>query len=630
MSHSPQQESGSKAYQDAWRAINILIRSDGSWSGRERNVCYRNNGDGSFTDVSFVSGLDLDADGRAFLTVDLDNDGDLDLILRNRSGRRLRAFRNDAPAGRLLTVRLEGAASNGDGVGARVTLKTDRRQMIREVVSAAGYLSQRSRVVDFGVAKGEKVEALAIAWPSGAKQRFEDVPSEGEIRVSEGEQSWAEARREAWEGPRASEPAGLLTTDSGAWLAEAIPAPLFTLEGTAGPWSLKDQRGAKTLVNFWATWCPPCRKELADFSEHAEDLAEAGVRLAAISVDAPADRDKVREFVDEQRLPFPVLFADDDAVNAYTVLNERLFDRRRSLAIPTSFLIDEQGRVVKVYRGEATAKTILADAQKGTGPATPFEGRWVRSGPHRDFVELATAYAERALLEPARTLFEHALASGIETPELFNNLAGLRTEEEDYRAAADSLRRSLELAPNQPNAKVNLASALIELGAADEAAVLLEEALAAQPDDPQALGLLGAIRVAQQDSANAEALYRRAIEIDPGQATLYESLAGLFATAERYQEAIEAYEQARALGADSALLHSNLGVLYMQRGMPANALLAFRRAVAAEPEDYGANLNLALYYLQAGDDVNARQWAEKALEIDPERPEAAEVLQQLD
>ena len=78
MSHSPQKESGSKTYDEAWRAINLLVRADGSWSGRERNVCYRNRGDGAFDDISFVSGLDLNTDGRAFVPLDFDFDGDLD------------------------------------------------------------------------------------------------------------------------------------------------------------------------------------------------------------------------------------------------------------------------------------------------------------------------------------------------------------------------------------------------------------------------------------------------------------------------------------------------------------------------------------------------------------------------
>ena len=84
MSQSPLRSEGSKDYADAWRAINVLIRSDGTWSGRERNLCFLNRGDGTFDDVSFTSGLDLDSDGRAFVPLDVDADGDLDLIVKNR------------------------------------------------------------------------------------------------------------------------------------------------------------------------------------------------------------------------------------------------------------------------------------------------------------------------------------------------------------------------------------------------------------------------------------------------------------------------------------------------------------------------------------------------------------------
>ena len=72
MSRTPQQASGSRAYREAWRAVNLLIRSGGSWSGRERDVCYRNLGNGKFEDQSFLSGLDSSGDGRAFATLDLD------------------------------------------------------------------------------------------------------------------------------------------------------------------------------------------------------------------------------------------------------------------------------------------------------------------------------------------------------------------------------------------------------------------------------------------------------------------------------------------------------------------------------------------------------------------------------
>ena len=581
-------------------------------------------------DVSFVSGLDLDADGRALLPLDLDNDGDLDLILRNRSGRRLRAFRNDAPAGRLLSVELHGSESNRDGVGARVAVKTDRREMIREVVSASGYLSQRSRVAQFGVGNGEKVEELTVTWPAGAEQRFTDVRSQGEIRVGEGDPGWSEVRREVWEGLRTSEPAGVLASGHGAWLEEPIPAP-----------PARPGRGRRTLEPRAATRIQDAGELLGDvvpaLPQGAGRLArpfraveEAGLGVAAISVDDPAERAKVLQFAEQQRLPFPVLFADDAAVNAYTVLNERLFDRRRSLAIPTSFLIDEQGRVIKVYRGETDAKAILTDGTRRLGPRRSVRGPLGALGRASRFRRAGhQPYAERSLIEPAGAMFQHALARGVATPELFNNLAGLQIAEEDYRAAAESLRRSLELASSQPNAKINLASALIELGDARRsrrAARRSPRRTARRSAGPGlARGHSGGSRRCRQRGETLPPRHRsrsgtrrapRKPRRTPGWSrTLSGSDRRLRAGAEP--------------GRDSALLHSNLGVLYMQRGMPANALVSFRRAVAADPGDYGANLNLALYYLQAGDDVGARQWAEKAREIDPQRPEAPQILEQL-
>ena len=88
MSQTPRGLSGSRRYEDGWRAINELIRSGGSFSGHERKTVYRNLGNGKFADVSFLSGLDSDADGRAFAVLDIDGDGALDLALKNRTVRR--------------------------------------------------------------------------------------------------------------------------------------------------------------------------------------------------------------------------------------------------------------------------------------------------------------------------------------------------------------------------------------------------------------------------------------------------------------------------------------------------------------------------------------------------------------
>ena len=91
---SPDEAGASHEYEQGWNAINELIRSDGTWSGYERNVFYANNRDGTFSDVSAVVGLDFVEDGRSFALADLDDDGRLEVVLKNRNAPQLRVLKN--------------------------------------------------------------------------------------------------------------------------------------------------------------------------------------------------------------------------------------------------------------------------------------------------------------------------------------------------------------------------------------------------------------------------------------------------------------------------------------------------------------------------------------------------------
>src|SRR4029453_18841899 len=97
---------------------------------RQRNVFLRNDGHGGFEEISGALGLDLDQDGRSFALIDVDRDGDQDLVvMAARQAPQLRVFRNDfqvpPKGGSYMAVRLVGTASNRDAIGARVTVETD-------------------------------------------------------------------------------------------------------------------------------------------------------------------------------------------------------------------------------------------------------------------------------------------------------------------------------------------------------------------------------------------------------------------------------------------------------------------------------------------------------------------------
>lgn len=126
VAYSPDTAQPSREYEQGWSAVNELIRADATWSGYERNVFYANNGDGTFSDVSGVVGLDFLEDGRAFALADFDHDGRQEVFLKNRNGPQLRVLQNvmrDLPPA--ISFRLRGTKSNRDAIGATVVLETE-------------------------------------------------------------------------------------------------------------------------------------------------------------------------------------------------------------------------------------------------------------------------------------------------------------------------------------------------------------------------------------------------------------------------------------------------------------------------------------------------------------------------
>ena len=120
--------------------------------------------------MSGTVGLDLDQDGRSFAVLDIDRDGDEDLlVMAARQAPHLRVFQNDfAPKAATLAVRLVGSvgSSNRDAIGARVVVETDRMRRTKIVQAGSGFLSQRSKARLRSRREPARCE-LTIAWPSG-------------------------------------------------------------------------------------------------------------------------------------------------------------------------------------------------------------------------------------------------------------------------------------------------------------------------------------------------------------------------------------------------------------------------------------------------------------------------------
>jgi enediyne biosynthesis protein E4 len=124
--------------------------------------------------------------GRSLVTGDIDNDGDIDLVVTNNGGP-LELLRNDSVAGNALLVKLVGAKSNRDGIGARVRATAGGRTLVREVKSGAGYLGQGDLRLHIGLGSAHTVERLEIRWPSGAVETPANVAAGQVVTVREGQ-----------------------------------------------------------------------------------------------------------------------------------------------------------------------------------------------------------------------------------------------------------------------------------------------------------------------------------------------------------------------------------------------------------------------------------------------------------
>ena len=153
----------------------------------QRNLLLDNDGTGRFTDVAPVSGsgFDLEKVGRGLAVGDLDNDGDLDMLIVN-NGQTADLLENGGGNwNNALMVRLVGTASNRDGIGARLTLSLGEQTLIREVKAGSSYLGQNDLRVHFGLGQAAEADRLEIRWPSGVTDVLENVEANHIVVVVE-------------------------------------------------------------------------------------------------------------------------------------------------------------------------------------------------------------------------------------------------------------------------------------------------------------------------------------------------------------------------------------------------------------------------------------------------------------
>ena len=140
----------------------------------------------------------------------------------------------------------------------------------------------------------------------------------------------------------------------------AVPVKLVPVDEAGYQKILALKKGKVLLVNFWATWCEPCRKEMPALAKIAATLKPKGLELVTISADEPEDEKAAIAFLVKAGIPDPAYAKrarnDDKFINA--------IDAKWSGALPALFLYDKTGKKVKTWIGETDLKALEAEVRK--------------------------------------------------------------------------------------------------------------------------------------------------------------------------------------------------------------------------------------------------------------------------
>jgi hypothetical protein len=142
------------------------------------NYIYRNNGDLTFTNMAREWGFNTRSYSNGATYADLDNDGDLDLVVNNINAPAF-IYRNNAEklsGNHFLSVILKGKRMNTRGIGARVTLYSGGQEQVAEQFPTRGFLSATSDVLHFGLGQAKLIDSIAVRWPDLSGQIIKNVP----------------------------------------------------------------------------------------------------------------------------------------------------------------------------------------------------------------------------------------------------------------------------------------------------------------------------------------------------------------------------------------------------------------------------------------------------------------------
>jgi len=648
---------------EARLALSQMMRTGRSWSGRERNCAFLNTGNGRFANISALSGLDPPDDGRAIGVVDWDGDGDEDLWLSNRNGPRLRFMRNnarDSAQTHFLSLGLRGTAATTprDAIGARVEVLTPnsispRARRTKTLHAGEGFLSQSSKWLHFGLGPETEVESVRVHWPGSEPERFTDIRLDHRQILEQGtgqsRDSRSEPERQVDLIPSQPQPPAL---------SEAARIPLvMLLEMPSVGWTSFDDearaidfgKGKAIWLNLWASWCAPCLAELGEITRREADLRAAGVEVVALAVDGLGDDRsspaRAEEIIDDRDFPFTAGRATASTVRLLQNLHGWLTPLHLPLPVPTSFLIDANGRLAVIYKGRVEVDQVLADLHHARGTrrerferSAPFPGIALAS-PRVESVhareeskvrlQIAGVLSQVGRLADAERQYQDLLQRDPDFIEARVRLAALQLTLGNPEQAAATYELALALDPDRTQARFDLGRALELAGQLERAE---QTYLSVEDSAPSHTGIsiaLGRLHFARGDTLRARELFERELARNPGSPEAHHNLARLAMDRGHHDQARDHLLAALRSDSNDAEAHNTLGAVYLHLDQLPEAATHLERAIELRGDLIEARFNRVLLLERQGRPALAAEECERILALRPDHERARQELKEL-
>ena len=602
-------------------------------------------GNGQFASVSSVTGLDFDDDSRAIAICDWDFDGRLDFWMTGRTAPRLRLVHNrEKRSGGFVALKLQGSGigTNRDAIGARVeiVLRNGKQptRLIKTLHAGDAFLSQSSGWLHFGLGAATEIDKVIVRWPSRdivqRTQTIKDVTANRFHLIRQGTDT-----AEVWQPPRSRvvlDPNSQIPTPTAdpirIVLPSRLPLPEIRAIAESGEQESLPLNGP-VLVNIWSATCPVCVQELGEWSSHAEEFQRRGLAIMAVNADVGNEELRPGSVIDQLATPLPWCTATPESIQAVDYFQRAMLDRWQPLPVPTSFLLDQDGQAVVIYKGAVSAQQLWEDLslleldpERVRDVATPFAGQWLRSVPggeptavskqmidHRS-VNMAIAYL-------GRFIETHKGASPGRLADTYYVRGLLLESQKRFPEAVSSLQQAAKLKPNDLRAHSDLARLLDQFGKLPEAQKEWLAAYKINPENYEVQHGLAANLLRQRKFKASAQLLERVLAQRPDDAVAHFRIATAYRNLKKWRAAKASYSRALEEQPNMILAANNLAWMLATHPDPSlrngarSVSLAEQACKATQYKEPHFLDTLSVAYAENGEFERAAETARKAVGI---------------